>query len=1482
MQLAMHHRTFLFVFAIVILGVISIPRIVHAETTVSINEFSVDGSIQTAFISADPSASISTTHWVELYNAGDTDIPAGLKIHNGSAAPVVTFAPVPAHGISQINVLALNFSSVSGTILLTDGADMPLDSVEYGPTGLVPAPSIGMSAYRFPDGGPAWKLGISTAGGINAPVVNDDSYALNRESSLVIGNLHTSVSEGLEENDHLSTYINISNCSNTPGSCSNPVHAFSANYPYFVVTSNGVLRYTPRDGYSGIDYFHYGTINNLIELLEPSRGSATVTLHVSPIPLIDGITGEHGAFELATSTAHPVFSGQAVQMASTSIASIAIDISGDTHNSRGVIPDSNGRWSLAAAQAMVNGVYSVKVTATDLSGNTESQQFNLNISRPTEFAVDDDWATSHDGDVVTLGGTEYKIGTDAFVTVSAAVQKSTNFGVIHIAPGTYHETPTISLPLTLAGAQSGIAGKNHTGSESALDGLAIVSSDVTLDGVTLKGDGTLLTVRGGGTLDRILIENNIFTGDTLGYSTAIDADNTNGITLRNNLFKKAGANANAISLTSSCSGAMINGNTFQHAATGAGHAVVRALCVNSTNVTVSGNTSTGTADGASFTSIQGVTDGITIAGNTVTGTSGAGVLFKGGVTGTAVVSGNTITGGDASAVSLQGSAGANSGAFTVSGNDLSHNASGVKIGGDSVTDIVSGASVIVHNNTFSSGETGVDNNSTSHVSVKADQNWWGSSAGPGSGNTTGDGASDVTDAPWNADADGTALVAPPVASTTASAASITFGDTVIAAVKNTLGTTTVHILDKSIATGPADWNGVFLSPVKTTTDALAPSTGTHASGVEAVAFGSKTIPLTFNRAVKITFAGQAGKHVGWALGDTFEPITNLCSGNSQAEVDAYFASHSALTDCTYASGENLIVWTVRAGTFVVYAEISDDAPPGGGGGDGGGSGDSSGSAPSINGLTSYTVPAKTATWVWTSEPGATFRFSIDTNPGGAPTGTYKVAATATRTEGTGTFYVHVQAKSADGNVSAVRTASAVLDNTPPAPPSINVISPDMGVSSSDRLTNATALTVYGTTDAGNVVTLRTGSNTLGTATADNNGNWNVSSVYDSGSHTVKALATDAVGNVSELSAGFTFVIDTTAPHVTLVGSNPLHLQFGHLYEEPGASASDVEDGSETVAITGSVNTAIVDSYTLTYTASDDAGNSGIETRTIIVEDKHVPTALNASATGTGGVALPVTLQGSDSDGDTIHFVVTSQPNSGTVSISGSTATYTPNSGFVGKDSFTYVASDGVENSIEKTVSLTILEPLGGVTVSSGNTSTNTSSNTGGVTSVSSNTNTNSVTNTIDTSEVMVSENDTTTNDSVSSVGTGNSPAVASNGEVLGVFTYHFDRELGVGTRGDDVVALQQYLTDIGFYTGPITGYFGPLTEAGVKAFQSANGIPNTGYVGPRTLALLNSNTTPVIQETQTTLDIQRQLIAALTQLKSLLEQLLALRESAAA
>ena len=69
--------------------------------------------------------------------------------------------------------------------------------------------------------------------------------------------------------------------------------------------------------------------------------------------------------------------------------------------------------------------------------------------------------------------------------------------------------------------------------------------------------------------------------------------------------------------------------------------------------------------------------------------------------------------------------------------------------------------------------------------------------------------------------------------------------------------------------------------------------------------------------------------------------------------------------------------------------------------------------------------------------------------------------------------------------------------------------------------------------------------------------------------------------------------------------------------------------------------------------------------------------------------------------------------------------------------------------------------------------------------------------------------------------------------------YSFTSFLHLTSRGTEVSELQKRLASLGYFSGAVTGYYGPLTQAAVKKFQAANGLTQAGYVGPGTRAALN-------------------------------------------
>lgn len=110
------------------------------------------------------------------------------------------------------------------------------------------------------------------------------------------------------------------------------------------------------------------------------------------------------------------------------------------------------------------------------------------------------------------------------------------------------------------------------------------------------------------------------------------------------------------------------------------------------------------------------------------------------------------------------------------------------------------------------------------------------------------------------------------------------------------------------------------------------------------------------------------------------------------------------------------------------------------------------------------------------------------------------------------------------------------------------------------------------------------------------------------------------------------------------------------------------------------------------------------------------------------------------------------------------------------------------------------------------------------------------------------------------------------GQVLGVSIFNFTNDLSVGARGNGVIELQNRLTKEGVYSGPVTGYFGSLTLAGVKAYQVRQGIPQAGMVNSLTRNQLN-NSQVAGASTVNAEAVKAQVASLRTQLESLLQQL---------
>jgi hypothetical protein len=94
-------------------------------------------------------------------------------------------------------------------------------------------------------------------------------------------------------------------------------------------------------------------------------------------------------------------------------------------------------------------------------------------------------------------------------------------------------------------------------------------------------------------------------------------------------------------------------------------------------------------------------------------------------------------------------------------------------------------------------------------------------------------------------------------------------------------------------------------------------------------------------------------------------------------------------------------------------------------------------------------------------------------------------------------------------------------------------------------------------------------------------------------------------------------------------------------------------------------------------------------RDSICNVKTLPVAKSQSVTTIEEISLTITLVGYDPGGDEISYSIATNPAHGTLSGTGETRTYTPTANYNGSDSFTFKVNDGVLDSNEATVSITV-------------------------------------------------------------------------------------------------------------------------------------------------------------------------------------------------
>jgi prealbumin domain-containing protein/Big-like domain-containing protein/PKD domain-containing protein len=109
----------------------------------------------------------------------------------------------------------------------------------------------------------------------------------------------------------------------------------------------------------------------------------------------------------------------------------------------------------------------------------------------------------------------------------------------------------------------------------------------------------------------------------------------------------------------------------------------------------------------------------------------------------------------------------------------------------------------------------------------------------------------------------------------------------------------------------------------------------------------------------------------------------------------------------------------------------------------------------------------------------------------------------------------------------------------------------------------------------------------------------------------------------------------------------------------------------------------------TWKANDGTSDSNVGTFTITVTANQPPVAEDQSETSSQPLTL--LLNASDLDGDPLTFTIITPPTNGTLDdCTGGTCTYTPATGFLGDDSFTWKANDGLNDSNIASFTITVI------------------------------------------------------------------------------------------------------------------------------------------------------------------------------------------------
>lgn len=108
-------------------------------------------------------------------------------------------------------------------------------------------------------------------------------------------------------------------------------------------------------------------------------------------------------------------------------------------------------------------------------------------------------------------------------------------------------------------------------------------------------------------------------------------------------------------------------------------------------------------------------------------------------------------------------------------------------------------------------------------------------------------------------------------------------------------------------------------------------------------------------------------------------------------------------------------------------------------------------------------------------------------------------------------------------------------------------------------------------------------------------------------------------------------------------------------------------------------------------ATDSASPANTTTHVVFVDYNPRPVAADKNVITAVDAAVNIVLTADAVDGDNLVDWKIAPPNSGVATLSGTTVTYTPSSGFVGKDTLAYTVSDGKSTSAPAIIIVTVTD-----------------------------------------------------------------------------------------------------------------------------------------------------------------------------------------------